>query len=47
MEILTEKGWLNMDGFNKENPKKCWSLNMSTNKMELVSIDNVIIEKYI
>ena len=47
MEILTEKGWLNMAGFAEKNPQKCWSLNMSTNKMELVPIDKVIIEKYI
>ena len=47
MEILTEKGWLNMDGFKEKKPEKCWSLNVDTGKMELVSIDKVIIERYI
>ena len=47
MEILTEKGWLNMEGFRENKPEKCWSLNIATNKMELVPIDKFIVERYI
>ena len=45
MEILTDKGWLNLEGFRRENPQKCWSLNTTTGKIELVPIDKLIVEK--
>lgn len=47
MEILTEKGWLNLKGFEKEHPQQCWSLNIQTGKMELVPIDKYIVEDYV
>lgn len=46
MEILTEKGWLNLKGFEEEKPQECWSMNMQTGKMELVPIDKYVIEDY-
>lgn len=47
MEILTEKGWLNLKGFEKEQPQECWSMNMQAGKMELVPIDKYIMEDYV
>ena len=46
MEILTENGWQNLQSY-KDNPaKKCYSYNASTDKIELVNVDNVINNEY-
>ena len=46
MEILTENGWQNLESYTKNTPKKCYSYNIETQKIELVDIDNFIHEHY-
>ena len=47
MQILTDKGWQDMESITSDVPCKCWSLNTDTNKMELESIDEVIVRDYV
>jgi acylphosphatase len=42
MEVLTENGWQNLESYENNTPKNCYSYNTETRSIELVPIDNFI-----
>ena len=45
-EILTEKGWLDMEHFKVEAPTSCWTFNTESGCMEMADIEEYIEQDY-